>query len=102
MAEARRSPWTDQRLAQHCGLNTLIRVIYLEDERQEFVILNPKDAGDVRDLEFNGRTFVLPEQPRTPAEIAEILARFDALYWTNSNNKQTRISVLDRERYCHN
>jgi hypothetical protein len=66
------------------------------------VLLNPKDAGDLRDLEFDGRTFVLPEKRRTPAEPAEILARYDALYWSDQNNKQTRISALDRERYCHN
>jgi hypothetical protein len=92
-------PWTDQRARY--GLNTLVRVINLDEERQEFVLLNPKNADDLADLEFDGCTFVLPEKRRTPAELAEILARFDALYWTDPNNKQTRISALDRERYCH-
>jgi hypothetical protein len=93
------NPWEDQRTRM--GLNTLIRVIDLEAERQEFVLINPKNADDLRDLEFDGRTFVLPPKPRTPDELAAIESRFDALYWTDPNNKQTRISVLDRERYVH-
>jgi hypothetical protein len=93
------NPWEDQRTRM--GLNTLIRVIDLEAERQEFVLINPKNADDLRDLEFDGRTFVLPPRPRTSAELAAIESRFDALYWTDPKNKQTRISVLDRERYVH-
>lgn len=83
------------------GLNTLVRVIDLEAGRQEFVLLNPKTASDLRDLEFNGDTFILPEKDRSPAEVADIVCRFDEQYWTDPNNKQTRISALDRERYVH-
>jgi hypothetical protein len=92
-------PWTDQR-ARH-GLNTLVRVIDLEAARQEFVLLNPKDRDDLRDLAFDGETVILPKAERTAAERAEILARFDALYWTAPTNNQTRISALDREPYLH-
>jgi hypothetical protein len=93
------NPWEDQRTRM--GLNTLVRVIDLDAERQEFVLINPKNADDLRDLEFDGCTFVLPPKPRTQAELAAIERRFDELYWTDPNNKQTRISVLDRERYIH-
>ena len=94
------SPWTDQR--EKFGLNTLVRVIDLAADRQEFILLHPKDWRDLRDLEFDGDTVILPKADRTNAEIAEIVQRFDALYWADENNKQTRHSVLDRERYLTN
>jgi hypothetical protein len=89
-------PWRDQRARY--GLNTLVRVIDLERERQEFVLLNPRDRDDLRDLALDGATIVLPKAERSAAEIAEIVSRYDALYWADPKNNQTRISVLDRER----
>jgi hypothetical protein len=89
-------PWRDQRARY--GLNTLVRVIDLEHERQEFVLLNPKDRDDLRDLALDGATILLPKAARSAAEIAGIVQRYDALYWADPKNNQTRISVLDRER----
>jgi hypothetical protein len=92
------TPWSDQR-ARHGKLSVLVRVINLDAQLQEFVMLHPRDRKDLEDLQFDGETVVLPEQQRTEAEIAEIVARFDALYWTDPKNKTTRHSVLDREKY---
>jgi hypothetical protein len=36
-----------RRPARALGLNTLVRVINLDEERQEFVLLNPKNADDL-------------------------------------------------------
>lgn len=93
-------PWTEQRA--RFGLNTLVRVIDLDAGRQEFVLLNPKNADDLRDLALDGRTVILPKAERTAAEIAAIVQRFDDEYRTNPQNNQTRISALDRERQLHN
>lgn len=100
MKPAALTPWQDQRERQG-KLSSLVRVIDLEADRQEFVHLHPKDRGDLRDLEFNGNTFILPAAERSAAEIAQIVQRYDALYWADENNKQTRHSVLDRERHLH-
>jgi len=91
------SPWKDQRA--RLGLVTLVRVIDLDAERQEFVILAPKNADDLRDLEFDGETFILPAQPRPPEELNAIIERFNALYFADPDNNQTRLSALERERY---
>lgn len=80
------------------GGNSLIRVIDLAADRQEFVVLVPKDVHDLRDLAFDGATFILPRAPRTREETAEIIRRFDTRYRADPN-KQTRVSVLDREPY---
>jgi hypothetical protein len=92
------SPWTDQR-ARVGKLTTLVRVIDLEADRQEFVVLQPTIPDDLADLAFDGETVILPKATRTAAELAEILARFDERYWTTDHNNQTRISALRRERY---
>jgi hypothetical protein len=91
------TPWTDQRARY--GLNTLVRVIDLEADRQEFVILQPTIPDNLADLAFDGETVILPKATRTAAELAEILARFDERYWTTDHNNQTRISALRRERH---
>jgi hypothetical protein len=88
-------PWAHQRA--RVGWNTLVRVINVDADSQEFLILSPQP--DLRDLEFDGATVILPEAPRTAAEAAEILARFDARYFSDPQQQQTRLSVLGRERY---
>jgi hypothetical protein len=90
------NPWEDQRARM--GLNTLVRVIDLDAERQEFVLLNPKNADDLRDLEFDGCTFVLPPKPRTPAELAEIeraSTRSTGLTRTTTRRASARSTVSD-------
>lgn len=97
MADVALTPWADQRARY--GLNVLVRVINLDAQRQEFVMLHPRSRKDLEDLQFDGETVILPAEPRTAAELAEIVARFDALYWTDEKNKTARHSVLDREKY---
>jgi hypothetical protein len=95
------TPWTDQR-ARNGKLATLVRVIDLAADRQEFVFLAPTLPDNLMDLAFDGETVILPKALRTNAEVAEIVARFDERYWTTDKNNQTRISALARERYLHN
>lgn len=93
-------PWLEER--SRAGLNTLVRVIDVDAGTQEFRILNPQDRNDLSDLEFNGRTVILPaEEHRTPAQLAEIVNRFDELYWQHpaaARKNQTLPSVRPSDR----
>lgn len=93
-------PWLEER--SRAGLNTLVRVIDVDAGTQEFRILNPLDRNDLSDLEFNGRTVILPaEEHRTPAQLAEIVHRFDELYRQDpaaARENQTRQSVRPSDR----
>lgn len=96
-AGAASDPWRDQRA--RIGLYTLVRVIDVDAGTQEFIALRPKVPDDLADLAFNDRTYIHPIAERLEAEVAKIIADFDARYWTEPTNNQTRFSVLDRERH---
>jgi len=90
-------PWTHQRA--WWGGYSLLRIIDLDAGTDEFVVLRPKGLADFRDLEWNGRTLILPERARTLYETAEILGRADERYRAAPPNpKTTRLSAVDRER----
>ena len=93
------SPWAHQR--ETVGLYSLVRVIDLERDRQEFVALRPKNAGDLTDLVWNGETVILPLAERLNAEVDAIVRRFDERYWQDPNKNQTRWSALAHERYLN-